>query len=475
MKIVLASSGLGIRMKNIHEFLPKSMYPYEGYPIIGHLINEYRKFSDDIIVTVSGDDKGKLLSAWLNDYYDFKITIHIQEKATGTTDLINSLDLVGQEVLISWSDFIFEDYFCGRILDYGETNFGIANIECRFSTENGVVYKSNSKTDGLFGLFYFDELPLFDKSTEDILDNYVGEEVRFHEYNIIPLGDYDNYITNGGNKKKLSWNNHVSVKGDKIIKTPFSGNDVLCEMDWYVHSPKKLTEHLPTDFWTDGKSISMEKCSGIVNDNGWSHDQHFWTRAVPELLENLHQEMVEVDKAECVELYLKKPTRRLMESSNILKCVDKNVKVKIGEFSEKVYGEIPLPDYFTWVHYDLTLSNMVVDNYHIKLIDPKGVFYGDPRYDIAKLFYSISGFEHIKNGEYSIHFNNGKWELEHGQYHSPYIDWFKDWSMEKYGIDKKTMNAMLAGIWLSACGFFLYDPMMVIACYLKYMELGRWT
>ena len=47
--------------------------------------------------------------------------------------------------------------------------------------------------------------------------------------------------------------------------------------------------------------------------------------------------------------------------------------------------------------------------------------------------------------------------------------------MEKYGIDKKTMNAMLAGIWLSACGFFLYDPMMVIACYLKYMELGRWT
>ena len=108
----------------------------------------------------------------------------------------------------------------------------------------------------------------------------------------------------------------------------------------------------------------------------------------------------------------------------------------------------------------------------IRVIDPKGIFYGDPRYDIAKMFYSVSGFEHIKRGKYKLVKNGSKWELEHGSFDDdPKVRWFMDWSMERYDITQETMNAMLRTIWLSATGYFLYDPCIVLACYIKGLEL----
>ena len=130
MKVFLAYSGLGTRMGDLHKFLPKSMYPYKGYPIIGHLINFYKDYADQIIVSVGGDSKGKLLRGWLQDYYknDDWLKIHFQEYATGTTDLLNSAKLVGEEVLVSWSDFVFNDSHLNQ-LNFDSTVFGVADID----------------------------------------------------------------------------------------------------------------------------------------------------------------------------------------------------------------------------------------------------------------------------------------------------------------------------------------------------------
>ena len=53
---------------------------------------------------------------------------------------------------------------------------------------------------------------------------------------------------------------------------------------------------------------------------------------------------------------------------------------------------------FTLIHGDLCFSNIMVDDdfSFIKLIDPRGKFgaydiYGDPRYELAKLFHSVNG------------------------------------------------------------------------------------
>ena len=81
------------------------------------------------------------------------------------------------------------------------------------------------------------------------------------------------------------------------------------------------------------------------------------------------------------------------------------------------------------------------------------------------------GFEHIKRGDFKISKNGGIWEIEHGRYdNTTKVLWFMDWALERYDISKDCMNAMLKTIWLSATGYFLYNPMLVLAFYIKGME-----
>lgn len=76
--------------------------------------------------------------------------------------------------------------------------------------------------------------------------------------------------------------------------------------------------------------------------------------------------------------------------------------ISIGKLWEKVEKEIESKlleaDHFTIIHGDLCFSNMLIDDdlNLIRLIDPRGRFghfdiYGDPRYDLAKLFHSVEG------------------------------------------------------------------------------------
>lgn len=55
-------------------------------------------------------------------------------------------------------------------------------------------------------------------------------------------------------------------------------------------------------------------------------------------------------------------------------------------------------DQFNIIHGDLCFANIIIDNNYnfVKVIDPRGKFgdfdiYGDPRYELAKLFHSVDG------------------------------------------------------------------------------------
>lgn len=64
---------------------------------------------------------------------------------------------------------------------------------------------------------------------------------------------------------------------------------------------------------------------------------------------------------------------------------------------------------YSFIHGDLTLSNLVIDREkRLYLIDPRGKFgetdfFGDPNYDIAKLYYSfIGGFDLLNYGKFIV-------------------------------------------------------------------------
>ena len=467
MKFFIAAAGFGIRMNNHFDLLPKPLYPYKGFPIIGHLIETYRKYSNDIVVAINNCDRGMLMKGWLEDYYRHPkwLSFHIQKEPRGTSYLLRSAGLIGEQVCVSWADFVYESDFKNVYESLDGTTFVVADIKCRYSVIDGKIMKGESDKDGLFGFYYFEEMPELDESYEGILENFFDVAINMVKTNVISLGTEQDFLDVGDNENLTTLKYDVKILEDIVIKSPMTSSDsVEAEYKWYKKSPESLQPYLPDPVKWKGNSIIMERCKGrAVLSGNWCDD--FWDKQLPNFLDDLHVGERSIVKSEIYEMYYSKPVKRVLDSESLISNI---VDFSIHDFFYEIYGRIGFPDHYTWVHHDLTLSNIFLGN-GISVIDPKGVHYGDPRYDIAKLFYSITGFEHIKRGEFRIWKNSdGTWEIEHGRYdNTKKVLWFMDWALERYDISKDRMNAMLKTIWLSATGYFLYNPMLVLAFYIK--------
>jgi dTDP-glucose pyrophosphorylase len=92
--------------------------------------------------------------------------------------------------------------------------------------------------------------------------------------------------------------------------------------------------------------------------------------------------------------------------------VSGRVEKAISEMSDKVRGCV--------IHGDFCFSNILYDlrGRLVKLIDPRGSFgtvgiYGDPRYDIAKLYHSVyGGYDFIVNDLFSVSHERAKIRLD---------------------------------------------------------------
>lgn len=96
----------------------------------------------------------------------------------------------------------------------------------------------------------------------------------------------------------------------------------------------------------------------------------------------------------------------------------------ISEILKKVVPEMLYDvEYFNIIHGDLCFSNIMVDSNFsfIKVIDPRGKFgkydiYGDPRYELAKLFHSVDGkydfiIKDLFNINYDLHNAEIKYQI----------------------------------------------------------------
>lgn len=122
----------------------------------------------------------------------------------------------------------------------------------------------------------------------------------------------------------------------------------------------------------------------------------------------------------------------------------------------RLFRCIRVPKRFTVIHGDPTFSNTLIDSaLRVFFIDPRGYFggsrvYGDPLYDYAKLFYSISGsydeFNErrfkldIDSSEVGISINKSGWENMAGAYES------------RIGEGISSIQLLQPLIWLSLAG-----------------------
>lgn len=491
LSVIIAAAGLGKRLFTETTEIAKPLVYHKNKPIIAHLIDEYRTLSDNIIVVVSSDDKGKLLASWLIDYYKSPQWLNIIEQGTpsGTNDATTkALSFVGDndECLVSWADFVIPQDTTTHIL-LGNKNdklFFTANMECRFGLENNRIIEKQSNP-GFLGLYYFRHKPQLDTTHNDLIENFIGQSVKTANIDAISLGTIKDLINAQSFQKQSNrFFNDVQITNDQVIKTAYNDQSIGLqdkETNWYVNASDSLQQYLP-GYKTDKNRLILNKIIGTSLQDA-KLDKDFWRHKLPKLIEALHTDHQSVNQQSCIDTYILKPQNRLNEVKNTIDAWFGKSKVINGiDFSDWAISQPPkdlYPEYFTFIHGDLQFSNTMIDNDgHIKMFDPRGYFgktllYGDPSYDIAKLAYgAIDNYHLINSGKFALHkLNNNNTIFVHQTNSiSTDMDYFFTWARERYDISKEKLNFLIVGIWLSLTSYIIDSPLAIIASYCQAMS-----
>ncbi len=259
------------------------------------------------------------------------------------------------------------------------------------------------------------------------------------------LGHINNYY-NSKTKVKAREFNHITIDQNRGIlrKTSKDKEKIIGEIEWYLKLPSDIEYCRPRIFSYSTNYnepyVEMEYYSyhtihelflyGDLKYNQWksifekiAFIRSDFSRYI------VHNNAI---SAALKEMYLDKTISRLeklSKHSTFANMFDKPVTVNgisypplqciIELLSTSIPEKLCMLDQFTIIHGDLCFTNMLIDdNYSfIKLIDPRGQFgsfdiYGDPRYDLAKLFHSVDGkYDYIIKNMFNLHFNNSTNEI----------------------------------------------------------------
>jgi len=201
---------------------------------------------------------------------------------------------------------------------------------------------------------------------------------------------------------------------------------------WY-----KLSKNIPIPT----NIILKEDCLEMENLEGYSHPKisNENILLILSIITNLHKTKNSLIYLDLFDMYINKPIERLIKFDKI-SSVDSLV---VHNLICNAYNQIVNPIQSAFIHGDLTFSNILEKDNDIRFIDPRPIFglsqlYGDPRYDIAKLRYSINGYEDIRRG---ISTPREMVELFDSQIE-------KDYNLNE-------IKFIEATIWLSATGYFM--------------------
>jgi hypothetical protein len=120
------------------------------------------------------------------------------------------------------------------------------------------------------------------------------------------------------------------------------------------------------------------------------------------------------------------------------------------------------------IHGDLQYNNIIFNKNNIYIIDPKGVFgssyiYGIKEYDIAKIYFSLSGYYEFDN------MNINRIHIENNNLNIDFIN-IPDFNKHKNNIyynkcDIKFIKYLFLSIWLSNAHIFINEPLKLIYSY----------
>lgn len=468
--IIVQAGGKGTRLEHLTANKPKCLVPIYNKPM---LFNLFDTFADRKFIII-GDYKYNVLSEYLKSFARVNYILVDARGLKGTCSGIGkALKYIpsGKGFMLIWSDLVIPKDF--SIPDTDKCYVGLSgDFQCRWSCDGFKLEEKASVTNGVAGLFYFN-----DKSViEDVPEQ--GEFVRYlsnkdFSFSTVTLKNAKEFGLLSEYQKlpveKCRPFNKMEVVGDRIIKSGVNAQGIelgKIECDWY----KKALEY-------NYKSIvkiysfaplTMERIDGrnIYDCDDYSSEQKDTIlKSVVESLKQLHRcDSTDTDYFCIKDTYITKTFNRIDSVRNLIPFAnDKYLNINgrkcinifyCREWLDNWFASYTV-DKFAFIHGDCTFSNMMIrqDN-SVALIDPRGYFgsrqyFGDPAYDWAKVYYSLVGnYDKFNLKRFRLSFDNDNisvdiesngWEDKEELF----------WSLIEDECNKQDIKLLHALIWIS--------------------------
>jgi len=482
--IIVQAGGKGTRLKHLTRNKPKALVPVGNLPMLFHL---FRKYPDKRFIIIA-DYKKEVMREYLEVFADVKYQL-VDADGDGTcAGVKQAISLIPEKepFLLIWSDLILPDDFemptgyrdFPKEVYPKEDYIGISEtFSCRWSYKEGKFLEESSCEHGVAGLFLFTEK----EKIKTVAPR--GELVRWMQENKMTyreiglagtkeFGVFEEYSQM--EMEKCRPFNKIIIKEDKVVK---EGRDahgkklVERECAWYDKAKKIGIKNLPEIYGFNPLEIERIEGKNIYEDSFSYTEKKEILRKLIISLQTLHKaEQIQADSFSCKEIYFNKTFGRIGNIRDLVPFANQRYITVNGRKCRNVFYykreleqrlEQLTCEVFCFIHGDCTFSNMMLrrDKSPV-LIDPRGYFgytelYGDPRYDWAKLYYSIVGnYDRFNRREFELEIGENEvcLTVQSNQWEDMESDFF-----EMTGTKPEEIKLLHAVIWLSLTTYAWHD------------------
>lgn len=452
MHVVIVAGGIGSRLAPLTNHIPKFLVNIGKETGFVEQIKYWRQYNPESITVIVHSAYKDLVQAYYDLYFAADETVKFDgenfypaprpfivktvDVANGSAHAIATTcqHLEGQAVMFMWCDVIPAEMIDLELLNHGGTfvftNFQYSN---RYTlVQTGPEWSTLAPrlavrgSGGIFGMYYLSnyQAPTFQDGQDfvEVLETPV-KEIKIKK--IIDFGDMQKLNITRSTADKARSFNAVEMHGDFVLKKALNtqGADLIKrEIKWYdelnqcnskVSRPKIWVSH-------DENSFVMTKAPGLPIWMVWpeldSDGRELVLKRIFEQLNMLHDVHVPVDndvvlrdlKIEACDKLLSRyrEIKQVVSAFgsvtevNGYKLRELNPEVTINKLYAALHATYAGVNSFSLIHGDLQMSNSMIDpnTLEVTLIDPRGYFgktitYGLADYDIAKLYYSLSGYD----------------------------------------------------------------------------------
>lgn len=531
MHLVIVAGGLGSRLAPLTNYIPKFLVNVGKETGFVEQIRYWQKYGPKSITVIVHSAYADMVRAYFDIYFaktGIQLIIKTVDVANGSAHAIMSTceHLTGESVFFSWCDVLprgeldideISSHSVCAFLNYDHPN----RYDLR-ATESGTFEPmlDQDSRGGIFGVYFIKSfVPVSFSPQQDFVEVLT-------KYSPLVTPIYVDTISDWGDKPKLenmraqadharSFNS-VTMHGDLVLKKSLNkqGDSLIArEISWYDELQQQKSRVTRPKHWVapDATSFVMTKVNGQPIWEVWpildAEGRKLVLTRLFKQLDELHRHskfvgsgtVIRDVKLEAFDKLVQRyeEIQQFIKSFGDIRWVNgyrlKNTNVL--EIIAKLFDELAKAyihtSHHSLIHGDLQMSNSMIDpsTLEITLIDPRGYFgasqtYGQADYDIAKLLYSLSGYDlfnysssfHIKelNDEVRVWDNNsGEYVFERQlnfDIPKPSLEGCKEIIKSRF---TRVHYLWLAVIWIGLAQYIKNDPIKSVAAHYHGLVLAE--